>query len=132
MTIDNTPFLRNVLLADAAMGAAAAALTIIGAGLLAPLLGLPEALLFWAGVALVPVAAFLLVMARRALVPRSWLREIVLVNWAWVAASLGILAFAPIAPNALGVAFILAQAAAVAGFAVLEGLALRSTGEAVA
>lgn len=132
MTIDNTPFLRNVLLADAAMGAAAAALTILGAGLLAPLLGLPEALLFWAGVALVPVAVFLLVMARRALVPRSWLREIVLINWAWVAASLGILAFAPIAPNALGVVFILAQAAAVAGFAVLEGLALRSPGEAVA
>ncbi|HRP78545.1 MAG TPA: hypothetical protein PL183_05500 [Aquamicrobium sp.] len=132
MTIDNTPFLRNVLLADAAMGAAAAALTIIGSGLLAPLLGLPEALLFWAGVALVPVAAFLLVMARRALVPRSWLREIVFVNWAWVAASLGMLAFAPIAPNALGIIFILAQAAAVAGFAVLEGLALRGAREAVA
>lgn len=132
MTIDNTPFLRNVLLADAAMGAAAAALTVLGAGLLAPLLGLPEALLFWAGAALVPVAAFLLAMARRALVPRSWLREIVLINWAWVAASLGILAFAPIAPNALGVVFILTQAAAVAGFAVLEGLALRSPGEAVA
>lgn len=132
MTIENTPFLRNVLLADAAMGAAAAALTIPGAGLLAPLLGLPPALLFWAGVALVPVVAFLLAMARRASVPRSWLREIVLVNWAWVAASLGILAFAPIAPNALGVAFILAQAAAVAGFAVLEGLALRGAGAAVA
>lgn len=132
MTIENTPFLRNVLLADAAMGAAAAALTIPGAGLLAPLLSLPEALLFWAGVALVPVVAFLLAMARRASVPRSWLREIVLVNWAWVVASLGILAFAPIAPNALGVVFILAQAAAVAGFAVLEGLALRGAGEAVA
>lgn len=132
MTIENTPFLRNILLADAAMGAVAAALTIPGAGLLAPLLGLPQALLFWAGVALVPVVAFLLAMVRRASVPRSWLREIVLVNWAWVAASLGILTFAPIAPNALGIAFILAQAAAVAGFAVLEGLALRGAGAAVA
>lgn len=132
MTIDNTRFLRNILVADAAMGAAAAALTIFGAHLLAPLLGLPQALLFWAGVALVPVAAFLLATARRASVPRAWLREIVFLNWAWVAASLGILAFAPIAPNALGIAFILAQAAAVAGFAVIEGLALRGAGEAVA
>ena len=132
MTIDNTRFLRNVLVADAAMGAAAAVLTILGAHLLAPLLGLPQALLLWAGVALVPVVAFLLAAACRASVPRSWLREIVFLNWAWVAASLGILAFAPIAPNALGIAFILAQAAAVAGFAVIEGLALRGAGEAVA
>lgn len=132
MTIDNTPFLRATLLADAAMGAAAAALTVLGSGFLAGLLGLPAGLIFWAGVLLVPVAAFLLVMARRATIPRSWLREIVFINWAWVAASIGILAFAPIAPNALGVAFVLAQAAAVAAFAILEGLALRPAGAAAA
>lgn len=132
MTIDNTPFLRNTLLADAAMGAGAAALTIFGSGFLARLLALPAGLVFWAGVALVPVAVFLTVMASRRAVPRAWLREIVFVNWAWVAASLGVLAFAPIAPNALGVAFILAQAVAVAAFAALEGMALRRPAEAAA
>lgn len=132
MTIENTPFLRNTLLADAAMGACAATLTILGSGFLAGLLALPQALIFWAGVALVPIVAFLLVMARRERIPRSWLREIVFVNWLWVAASVGILAFAPIAPNALGVAFIVAQAAAVAGFALLEGLALRQANETAA
>ena len=132
MTIENTPFLRNTLLADAAMGAAAAALTILGSGFLAGLLQLPQALIFWAGVLLVPIAGFLLVMARRATIPRSWLREIVFINWAWVAASAGILVFAPIAPNALGVAFIVAQAVAVAAFAFCEGLALRQAREAAA
>ncbi len=132
MTIENTPFLHNTLLADAAMGSAAAALTILGSGFLAGLLALPQPLIFWAGVALVPIVAFLLVMARRETIPRSWLREIVFVNWLWVAASAGILAFAPIAPNALGVAFIVAQAAAVAGFALLEGLALRQANETAA
>ena len=132
MTVENTPFLRNVLLADAAMGAAAAALTIFGAGFLAPLLALPQGLIFWAGVALVPIALFLFAMARRPQVPRSWLREIVLINWAWVAASFAILAFAPIEPNIPGAAFIVAQALAVAAFAVLEGLALRQPQSAAA
>ena len=124
MTVENTPFLRNTLLADAAMGAGAAALTILGSGFLARLLVLPDGLIFWAGVALVPIALFLLVMARKTRIPRSWLRAIVLINWAWVVASVTILAFAPIEPNLLGTAFILAQALAVAAFALLQGMAL--------
>ena len=125
MTVDNTPFLRHTLLADAAMGAGAAALTIFGSGFLASLLALPQGLIFWAGVALVPIALFLLVMAQKTRIPRSWLREIVLINWAWVVASFGILVLAPIAPNSLGTAFVVAQALAVAAFALLQGLALR-------
>jgi hypothetical protein len=125
MTIRNTPFLRNTLLADAAMGLAAAALLVIGSGSLSPLLALPESLLFWAGVALLPIAIFLVVLARKEMVQRTWLREIVFINWAWVAASIGILLVAPITPNMLGIGFVLAQAIAVAAFAVLEGLALK-------
>ena len=132
MTVENTSFLRNTLLADAAMGAGAAALTILGSGFLASLLSLPQGLIFWAGVALVPIAIFLLVMARKTRIPRWWLREIVLINWAWVAASFAILAFAPIEPNLLGTAFIVAQALAVAAFALLEGLALRQVSPAAA
>lgn len=132
MTVENTSFLRNTLLADAAMGACAATLTIFGSGFLASLLALPQGLIFWAGVALVPIAIFLLVMARKPQIPRSWLREIVLINWAWVAASFAILLFAPIEPNMLGAAFIVAQALAVAAFAVLQGLALRQADPVVA
>lgn len=132
MTIHNTPFLRNTLLADAAMGASAAAITIFASGFLSDLLALPQALIFWTGVTLVPIVAFLLVMARRSVVPRSWLREIVFINWAWVAASVGFLAFAPITPNALGIGFIVAQAVSVAAFAALQGVALRQEGETAA
>lgn len=124
MTVENTPFLRNTLLADAAMGIAAAALTILGSGFLASLLALPQGLIFWAGVALVPIAIFLLAMVRKQHIPPSWLREIVLINWAWVVASIAVLAFANIKPNLLGTAFILAQAFAVAVFASLQGMAL--------
>lgn len=132
MTIRNTPFLRNTLLADAAMGATASAATIFGAGILAPLLSLPSALLFWAGVALIPYVVFLLVLARSEQIAPVWLREIVFLNWLWVAASVGILLFAPIEPNMLGVAFILAQAVGVAAFAWLEALPLRERHEAAA
>lgn len=125
MSIEVTPFLRNVLYADAAMGAVAAAATIFGAGWLAPLLMLPQPLLFWAGMALVPIAVFLFVMARRADVPRGWLREIVFINALWTAASIGLLVSGLVQPNALGIAFVVAQASAVGLFAVLEALPLR-------
>ena len=129
--IPNTPFLRTVLYADAAMGAAAAALTIAGSGFLSSLLALPAGLIFWAGVALVPVALFLFVMARADEVPRSWLTEIVAINALWVMASFAILFSGWVQPNLLGTLFIVAQAGAVALFAVLEAGALRS-GRAVA
>lgn len=132
MPVPMTPFLRNTLYADAATGAGAAALTIAGSGFLAGLLDLPAGLIFWAGVALLPIVAFLLAMARRPEVPRAWLREIVLINWAWVAASVGILAFGLVQPNLLGVLFVSAQAAAVALFATLQGVALRAARPAAA
>lgn len=124
MTIPNTLFLRNTLLADAAMGVIASAALIVGSQFLGPVLSLPSTLLFWAGVALVPIALFLVVTARKDVVPRSWLREIVLINWTWVVASVAVLIVAPVEPNLLGVVFVLAQALAVAAFAVLQGVAL--------
>lgn len=54
MSITVTPFLRNVLFADALVSGAAGILMMLGAPLLSPLLGLPQDLLFWAGLALVP------------------------------------------------------------------------------
>lgn len=125
MTVTNSPFLRATLLADAVMGLAAAPITIFGAGLLSAWLALPEGLLFWAGVALVPIAAFLLMMAFRPEIPKSWLREIVFINASWTVASLGILLFGLVQPNMLGAAFVIVQAVAVGGFAWLEAIPLR-------
>ncbi|MCT7376037.1 hypothetical protein [Chelativorans salis] len=126
MTLTIPPFLRKALLADAAISGAAAALMIAGAGILGPLLALPGPLLFWAGVALVPFVALLITVARRQAAPRLLVLDIVLVNALWVVGSLAIMLAGIISPNLLGVAFITAQALAVALFAVLQYAALRT------
>lgn len=132
MTMPMTRTLRNILLADAATGAAAAVLTIGASGLLAELLALPAGLIFWAGVALLPIVAFLVVMARRPAVPRGWIAEIALINAAWVVASFALLASGWVQPNMLGIAFVVAQALAVGLFAVLQAGQLRAAATAAA
>ena len=122
------PSLRALLLVDAATCAAMGLALALGARPLAALTGLPDALLLYAGLALLPVAAFLaLVALRPALQPAGgWLA--VAGNAAWVAASLALLASGWVAPNGLGVAFVLVQALAVAGLTLLELAALRVAG----
>ncbi len=120
MTIRNTPSLRRILLADAAAGLGAGLVVMLGAGFLAPLLGLPAGLLFWAGVALMPIVAVLAAMAMRDTFPRLLLVDIAALNALWATASLGLLVSGAVAPNALGVAFVVAQALLVGGFAILQ------------
>ncbi len=60
MSLANTPSLRRALLLDAVVSTAAGLLMLAGrAPLLSPLLGLPQPLLFWAGVAIFPFVALL-------------------------------------------------------------------------
>ena len=83
---------------------------------LAGLLGLPAPLLLWAGVILFPSA---LAMAAAALWPhRALVRLVVVGNVLWVIASIAVLAITN--STALGGAFVIAQAAAVAVLAWLE------------
>ena len=125
MTIANSPFLRNALLLDALVSGAAALLMAGGASLLAPLLALPAALLFWAGIVLFPFVAVLFVLSRRREISRLLLIDVVGLNVLWVAASVGLLATDLVSPNLLGQAFVVAQAAAVALFAVLQVMGMR-------
>lgn len=125
MTISNTPFLRNVLLLDAIVSGAAGVLMAGGAFILAPLLQLPQSVLVWAGLALLPWTALLLVLARRAALSRIALIDVIAINALWVAASLGLLVSGLVAPNILGYAFVIAQALAVAVFAELQFIGLR-------
>jgi hypothetical protein len=115
---------RFAFLLDAAATAATGLLLVAGARPLAPVLGLPEPLLFWAGAVLLPFAALVFALARRPSAPRGWAWAVVAVNALWVADSLLLLASGWIAPTALGVAFVLGQAAAVAGLAALQAAAL--------
>ena len=132
MAIANTRFLRNLLLLDATTSLGAGVVMAAGASFLAPLLALPSGLLFWAGLALFPFAAMLVVLARRAEVSRIALIDVAAINVLWVAASFGIILGGLVQPNLLGALFITAQALAVALFAVLQIGVLRRTASVAA
>lgn len=125
MPVTMTKYLRTVLYADILSCAAAALLMTAGVPFLSPLLDLPSNLLVGAGLVLVPWVLVLYVVARRVQVPRIVLIDIVAVNFLWCAASFGLLASGLIAPNGLGIAFVVAQALTVALFGVLQFLGLR-------
>ena len=123
--MNNTPFLRNALMLDAAVSGAAALLMIAGAPFLSPLLQLPESLLVWAGIVLVPWVALLLALSRRPSISRVLLIDVIGLNALWAAASIGLLFTGWVSPNMLGYGFVVAQAAAVAVFAELQFIAMR-------
>jgi len=123
--IYTTPFLRLALLGDAAASGATGLLLAAGAGPLAGLLGLPEPLLRSAGLILLPYAALVAWAGARPALPRNAVRAIIVINLLWVLDSAALLAFGPVAPRALGVAFVLAQALVVLGFAAAQWTALR-------
>lgn len=116
--------LKNVLLLDAIATLATAVLLVAGAGLLGDLLGLPVSFLRWAGLVLLPFVVFVMWMARREFPPVPAVWVIVAANCLWVALS-AILVIGPwLQPTAFGIAFILAQALVVAGFADMQAIAL--------
>lgn len=115
--------LRRVFLIDAATCLAMGLLLVVADGPIAALTAIPAALLFYAGLGLIPIAGAMLLTALRPVAPLAWL--MIAGNVAWVVASLALLATGRIAPNALGVVFILAQATAVALLAFVEHAALR-------
>jgi hypothetical protein len=124
-TLASTKLLRLALLGDAAASGAMGLLLAGAAGPLAGLLGLPKALLLGAGLVLIPYAAVVAWLGRHPAPSRNAVRAVVAVNALWVADSLALMALPGIAPNGLGVAFVLAQAAAVGVFAALQAAALR-------
>ena len=125
MQISVSPFLRNVLLLDALASGATAIILLGGAHMLSPLLDMPQSLLFWAGAALVPFVLMVLAVSRRQTVSRAMLVEIIAINALWVVASFGLLVSGVVSPNLLGIAFVSAQAIAVALFAELQYVGLR-------
>ena len=100
---------------------------IAGADLTHDLLGLPSGLVFWAGVALIPFIVTLGMVVRAGAAPAGLIVTLIVLNFAWVAASLWV-AFGPVfAPTLIGKVFIVAQAAMVALFADLQIIGLRRT-----
>src|SRR5688500_19306680 len=125
MTLAISSFLRRALVVDAVISGVTALLLVLAAGMLAPWLEVPEPLLRYAGVVLIPFVIYVALVARRDVVPRASVLAIIGLNFAWVAASLWLLLGGPIHPNAFGYAFIIAQALAVALFAEVQYVGLR-------
>jgi hypothetical protein len=126
-------FLRRVLLADGVICVVTGALLTLDAGMLSGPLGLPVALLFYAGAVLFPIAAFILALLIRRAVPAGMIWLLIVGNLIWTADSLLLLATPWVAPTPLGVVFIVAQAVAVAAIASAEWIGLRgSAGTSVA
>ena len=125
MSVVITTFLRRVLTIDAVASAGTALLSIAAAAPLSRLLEVPGALLRGSGLALIPFVAFVFWTATRQHAPRAAVGTIIGLNAAWVVASLWLVFGSALSPNAFGIAFIVAQAIAVALFAEFQFVGLK-------
>jgi hypothetical protein len=123
MLMSNTLFLRRILALDALSCLAMGLLMGLGTTNLASLFGLPEPLVRIAGLALLPLAAFIGWLATRPNPPRALVWVVILGNVLWTAESFITLGHSQ--ATALGTAFVSAQAVAVLGLATLEYVGLR-------
>jgi hypothetical protein len=120
-----TTFLRYVLIVDAAASAVTGLLMALGAGFLTGLLGLPEPLLRYAGLILLPYAAVVAYLGTRESLSRGAVWAVIAVNAIWVADSVLLLLGGWVTPTMLGYAFVIFQAVVVAAFAEAQYLGLR-------
>lgn len=127
MHIENRPTstLPRVLMADAIVCILSGLLLVLGTDLLAGLLHLPTMLLRPAGIFLLPYGALVAFVATRDNPPHKAVWGVIIANTLWVIASIELLLSGWGAPNALGVAFVIVQAVAVAGFAAAQFVGLR-------
>lgn len=133
MPIHTVPaFLRRVLALDAVSSAAMGALLLLAMTPLSSLLGLPEPLLLWAGVILLPFAAFVSWLAAREAPPHAGVWAAVGINAFWAVDSLVLLAVGWVEPTPLGAVFVVFQALVVGVFAALQIAGLRRLRLAVA
>jgi len=111
-------FLRRTLAVDAAVGLAAGALMAFGAGPMASATGLPQPLLLYAGLFLLPVVALMAWLSRRETAPTALVWLVIVGNAGWVAGSVAVLFLTT--PTVFGAAFVILQAAAVTMLTVME------------
>ena len=123
-------FLRATLLGDAAASGATGLLLALGAGPLVSLLGLPEPLMRYAGLILLPYAAAVAYLGTRERISAAAVWTVIAVNTLWAADSALLLASGWVTPTGLGTAFVIFQAVVVAGFAEAQYLALRRSSPA--
>ena len=119
-TFANWSLLRLALVADAAASGAMGVILAAAANPLATWFGLPVALLREVGLLLIPYAGLLVYLARKDSTPRLPAQIVVAGNVLWVLGSVALLVSRVVAPTALGMAFVIAQALIVAILAELQ------------
>ena len=130
--IQPSVFLRRAILADAIFSGASAVLLTLGAGALAPLLNLPEALLRETGLFLIAYAALVGWLGTRPSMPKVLVWIVVAGNAAWTIGSVALLFSGAVTPNLLGEAAVAMQAIAVGVFAEMQYLGLRRSADELA
>ena len=130
--IQPSTFLSRALLADAIFSGVAAVTLTLGAGMLAPLLNLPEALLREAGLFLIAYTALVGWLGTRSSAMKALVWFVIVGNAAWTLGSIALLFSGAVSPNLLGQVFVVAQAIATGVFAELQYIGLRKSGETVA
>ena len=123
----STSFVRRILFADSLISGVTGALMAFAAPLLESWLGLPAPLLRVAGIALLPFAAVVGWLALQTSPARAGVQAIIAANFAWVAASILLLLVGGVDPTALGIAFVIFQAAVVGALGELQYMGLRRT-----
>jgi hypothetical protein len=123
----STSFVRRVLLTDSLVSGATGALMAGAAPILESWLGLPAALLRFAGIALFPFAGVVGWLALQTSPARAGVQAIIAANFAWVAASILLLLAGGVNPTALGIAFVIFQALVVGVLGELQYMGLRRT-----
>lgn len=117
-------FLKRVLVLDAASCLSMGLLLTLGGGALAPMFGIERQIVGGAGLALIPIGLFILWLGTRQAAAPAFIYLVIAGNIAWTVESFVLIANADgITP--LGIAFVGVQAAAVAGFSLLEWIGVR-------
>jgi hypothetical protein len=130
--INPSSLLSRALLADAIFSGVSAVGLTLGAGMLAPFLNLPEALLRESGLFLIAYTALVGWLGTRPSVPRALVLLVIVGNAAWTLASIALLFSGAVTPNLSGEIAVAAQAIAVGALAELQYIGLRRSGGAVA
>jgi hypothetical protein len=130
--INPSVLLRRAIQADAIFSGASALLLTFGAGALAPMLNLPEALLRESGLFLIAYAALVGWLGTRQSMPKALVLIVIAGNAAWTIASIALLFSGAVTPNLLGEAVVAMQAIATGAFAELQYIGLRKSGGALA
>ena len=127
-----SPFLRRALFADTIFSGVGAVGMTLDAGLLAPLLTLPEGLIRETGLILIAYTLLVGWLAMRPTVQRGLVMAVIAINAAWTVASIALLFSGAVSPNLLGEIAVLAQAIATGVLAELQYIGLRRSAGMVA